>query len=65
MSLLNIKLPGLLPRVVWTPVHIACMAIDNASSMKSLADVIPQVVHRAVVYVVHFLLSDASVCRLH
>ena len=37
MSLLNTSEPGLLPRVVCTPVIIACEAIDNASSIRSFA----------------------------
>ena len=32
MSLLNTRLPGLLPRVVWIPALMACIAIDSASS---------------------------------
>ncbi len=31
------KLPGLLPNVECIPVHIACIVIPKASSMKSLA----------------------------
>ena len=42
MSLLNTKFPGLLPKVVCTPVRMACMAIDSASSMKSFALVTSQ-----------------------
>jgi hypothetical protein len=37
MSLLKTRLPGLLPKVVWTPVRIVCVAIDSASSMQSFA----------------------------
>ena len=37
MSLLKTKLPGLLPNVECIPVHIACIVIPKASSMKSLA----------------------------
>ncbi len=37
MSQLKIRLPGLLPKVVWMPVLMACVAIDSASSMKSFA----------------------------
>ncbi len=37
ISLLNTKLPGLLPNVVCTPVRMACMAVYSASSMKSFA----------------------------
>jgi hypothetical protein len=32
MSLLNTRLPGLLPKVECTPAGMACIAIDNASS---------------------------------
>jgi hypothetical protein len=32
MSLLNTRLPGLLPKVECTPARMACMAIDNALS---------------------------------
>jgi hypothetical protein len=32
MSLLNTRLPGLLPKVEGTPAHMACIAIDNALS---------------------------------
>jgi hypothetical protein len=32
MSLLNTRLPGLLPRVVWTPALMVCIAIDSALS---------------------------------
>ena len=39
MSLLNTSQPGLLPRVVCTPVLIACEAIDNASSIRSFAPI--------------------------
>ena len=35
MSLLNTSEPGLLPRLVYTPVFIACEAIDNALSIRS------------------------------
>ncbi len=37
MCLLKTRLPGLLPKVVWMPVCMACVAIDSASSMKSFA----------------------------
>ncbi len=37
MSLLKTKLPGLLPKVVWMPVCMTCVAINSASSMKSFA----------------------------
>ena len=37
MSLLKTKLPGLLPSVECIPARIACIAIANASSMKSFA----------------------------
>ncbi len=37
MSLLKIRLPGLLPKVVWILVLMACVAINSASSMKSFA----------------------------
>ncbi len=36
-SLLKTRLPGLLPKVVWMPVRMACVAINSASSMKSFA----------------------------
>jgi hypothetical protein len=32
MSLLNTRLPGLLPKVECTPARMACIAIDNSSS---------------------------------
>ena len=35
MSLLKTKLPGLLPKVECAPAHMACIVIDNASSMNS------------------------------
>ena len=35
--MLNTSEPGLLPKVVCTPVFIACEAIDNASSIRSFA----------------------------
>ena len=39
MSLLKMRLPGpgLLPKVVWMLVRMACVANDSASSMKSFA----------------------------
>ncbi len=37
MSLLKTKLPWLLPKVECAPAHMACIVIDNASSMNSLA----------------------------
>ena len=37
MSLLKTKEPGLLPRVVWIPALIACVAMDSASSTNSFA----------------------------
>ncbi len=37
MSLLKMRLPGLLPKVVWMLVRIVCVAIDSTSSMKSFA----------------------------
>jgi hypothetical protein len=37
ISLLNTKLPGLLPNVVCTPMCMACMAVDSASLIKSFA----------------------------
>jgi hypothetical protein len=37
MSLLKTRLPGLLPKVVWMSVFMACVAIDSASSMKYFA----------------------------
>ena len=37
LSLLNTKEPGLLPRVVWIPALIACVAMDSASSTNSFA----------------------------
>ena len=36
-SLLKTRLPGLLPKVVWMLVRMACVAIDSASSMKAFA----------------------------
>jgi hypothetical protein len=32
MSLLNTRLPGLLPKVECTPARMACIAVDNALS---------------------------------
>ncbi len=37
MSLLKTKLPGLLPKVECVPAHMACIMIDNASSINFLA----------------------------
>ncbi len=37
MSLLNVRLPGLLPRVEFFAALMACIAMDKASSMYSLA----------------------------
>jgi hypothetical protein len=37
MSLLNVRLPGLLPRVECIAALMACIAMDKASSMYSLA----------------------------
>jgi hypothetical protein len=34
---LKTRLPGLLPKVVWMLERIACVALDNALSMKSSA----------------------------
>ena len=39
ISLLNTSEPGLLPRVVCTPVLIACKAIDNALSIRLFAPI--------------------------
>ncbi len=40
MSLLKIRLPGLLPSVECIPALIACMVMDNASSTNSFASAI-------------------------
>ena len=64
MSLLKMRLPGLLPKVVWMPVCMGCVAMDSASSMKSFALVTSRGgspcrrVHRT------FLPFDASIHRL-
>jgi hypothetical protein len=37
MSLLNVRLPGLLPRVEYIAALVACIAMDKALSMYSVA----------------------------
>jgi hypothetical protein len=65
MSLLKTRLPGLLSKVVWMPVCMACVAIDSVSSMKSFALERLVEVPRVGEFVERFLLFDASVHRLH
>ena len=43
MSLLNVRLPGLLPRVECIAALMACIVMDKASSMYSLALAISEV----------------------
>ncbi len=56
MSLLNVRLPGPLPRVECIAAFMACIAIDKASSMYSLAPAISwglfAVVHTSLMW--HF-----------
>jgi hypothetical protein len=63
--LFKTRLPGLLPKKVWMPVCVACVAIDSASSMKSFSFLISREVNCVEEFVERFLPFDVSIHRLH
>ena len=65
MSLFNVRLLGLLPRVEYISALIACIAMDNASSTYSLVLAIFEVVPHVAMFLEHILLFDAFFCIHH
>ncbi len=65
MPLLKTRLSGLIPKIVWMPVRMACVAINSILSMKSFALVTSHGGSPCRRVVERFPLFDASAHRLH
>ena len=65
MSLLNTSKPGLLPKVVCTPVLITCKAIYNALSIRSFAAITVIGGPLVIRYVGSYLRFGAFFCILN
>jgi hypothetical protein len=65
MSLLNVRLQWLLPRVECIAALMACIAMDKASSMYSWHWPYLEVVPHVVISLGHFLLFNALFCTRH